>query len=388
MKVAIIVRGQSGVPGGAGVPGGQIGMIQLAKALTGLDVDVDVELFVGGPRMHYLDGLDGVKTKCFNWPTWLDRFTKASPARVRAVGTKLRTRRWLKAVSSLVSTADVIHVQGLKDAESMLTAISGPLVVTHWGRVGRWLPSESQPNEVLQQRLKSLRENVRLVAIGEAQSDALTAAGLPPAEIIRPGIDLQHFKPGDRAEARRRVNLAADAPIVLYVGRLAPDKNVETLMTGFARLQTRAHLLIIGDGRLRPELQELSRELNIDAFTTFLPFVPHQDLPLYYRSADVMVVPSNYLETFCMVALEAIACGCPVIVTDQVPEILRRFPTVPSFGPYDVDALSRHLHAALNNGAKPADITGMADYDWSGVARRYLQSYNAALRHTKYHISC
>lgn len=381
MKVVIIVRGQSGVPGGAGVPGGQIGMIQLANALRGLDVDV--ELFVGGPRMHYLDGLDAVRTKYFDWPTWLDRLIKASPARVRALGTNLRRRRWVQAVSSLVSAADVIHLQGLKDAESLLTAIGGPIVVTHWGRVGRWLPSESEPNEVLQRRLHCLRENVRLVAIGEAQSDALTSAGLPPADIIQPGIDLQHFSPGDRVEARRRVNLPADAPIVLYVGRLAPDKNVETLMTAFARLQTRAHLLIIGDGPLRSKLHKLSSELNTDAFTTFLPFVPHQHLPLYYRSADVMVVPSNYLETFCMVALEAIACGCPPIVTDQVPEILRRFPTVPSFGPYDVDALCHHLHAALNGEAKPADVTLMADYDWSGIARRYLQLYNTALRHTK-----
>jgi len=386
MKVVIIVRGQSGVPGGTGVPGAQIGMIQLAKALRRLGVDV--ELFVGGPRMHYLNGLDDVKTKYFDWPTWLDRLTKASPAPVRALGTKLRRRRWLQAVTSLVSASDVIHVQGLKDAESLLTSISGPIVVTHWGRVGKWLPSESEPDEVLQRRLHSLRENVRLVAIGEAQSDALTAAGLPPADIIRPGIDLQHFRPGHRAEARRRMNLPADAPIVLYVGRLAPDKNVETLMTAFARLQTRAHLLIIGDGPLRPKLHELSRKLNIDFFTTFLPFVPHQDLPLYYRSADVMVVPSNYLETFCMVALEAIACGCPLIVTDQVPEILRRFPTVPSFDPYDVDALCRHLHAALNGDAKPADVTRMADYDWSGVARQYLRVYNAALRRTKQsHIS-
>ena len=385
MKVVIIVRGQSAVPGGIGVPGGQIGMIQLAKALRGLDVDV--ELFVGGTRMHYLEGLDCVRMKYFDWPNWLDRLTKASPVRIRAFGTNLRRKRWLRAVSSLVSAADVIHVQGLKDAELLLTEISGPIVVTHWGRVGRWLPRESEPNELLQRRLHLLRENVRLVAIGEAQSDALTSAGLPPAEIIRPGIDLQLFSPGDWAEARRRVNLPADARIVLYVGRLAPDKNVETLMNAFARLQMRAHLLIIGDGPLRPKLRDLSSELNIDASTTFLQFVPHQDLPLYYRSADVTVVPSNYLETFCMVALEAIACGCPLIVTDQVPEILRRFPTVPSFGPYDVDALCHYLHAALNRDAKPADITPMTNYDWSGVARRYLQFYNTIPRRTKSHIS-
>ncbi|MET0646286.1 MAG: glycosyltransferase family 4 protein [Pyrinomonadaceae bacterium] len=388
MKVLLIVRGQSGVPGGAGVPGGQIGMIQIAKALA--RIDVAVELFVGGPRMSYLDGLDGVTTKYFRWPIWFDRLIKDSPARVRSLGTNLRRRRWLQAVSSLTSLggADVIHVQGLKDGEALLTAISGPLVVTHWGRVGRWLPRESEPNENedLQRRVRLLRDNVRLVAIGEAQAASLRSAGLPPADIIQPGIDLQHFSPGDRAEARRRVNLPADAAIVLYVGRLAPDKNVETLLTAFARLPPRSprpHLLIVGDGPLGPQLRLLSSQLGIAAFTTFLPFVPHQDLPWYYRSADVAVVPSNYLETFCMVALEAIACRCPLIVTDQVPEILRRFPTVPSVGPYDVDALCGHISAALGGDVKPAEDARMADYDWSGVARRYLDFYNTALRRTK-----
>jgi D-inositol-3-phosphate glycosyltransferase len=388
MKVLMIVRAQSGVPGGAGVPGGQIGMIQLAKALANLDVDV--ELFVGGPRMRYLEGLDSVTTKYFRWPIWLDRLINASPARVRALGANLRRRSWLQAISSLTSlgVADVIHVQGLKDAEVLLTAVSGPLVVTHWGRMGRWLPRESKPNEneVLQRRVRMLRDNVRLVAIGDAQAAALATARLPPADIILPGIDLQHFSPGDRAEARRRVKLPMDAAIVLYVGRLAADKNVETLMRAFARLPPRspqARLLIIGDGPLRPKLRQLSSQLGIDEFTTFLPFVPHQDLPWYYRSADVMVVPSNYLETFCMVALEAIACRCPLIVTDQVPEILRRFPTIPSVGPYDVDALCDHLSAALSGDMKPVEDTHMADYDWIGVARRYLNFYNTALRRTK-----
>lgn len=199
MRVVIGVRAQSGVPGGAGVPGGQVGMIQLARALALLGVDV--KLFVGGPGMNYLDGLNDVTTRYFRWPIWFDRLIKASPAPVRTHGTNLRRQRWLRAVSSLASSGDanVIHVQGLKDAEALVTEIGGPLVVTHWGRVNRWLPRESKPdeNEALQRRVRRLRENVRLAAIGEAQAAALSSAGLPPAEIIRPGIDLQHFRPGD-----------------------------------------------------------------------------------------------------------------------------------------------------------------------------------------------
>lgn len=82
-----------------------------------------------------------------------------------------------------------------------------------------------------------------------------------------------------------------------------------------------------------------------------------------------------------MVALEAIACGCPLIVTDQVPEILQAFPGVPSVAPYDIDALRGQLSRALGGHLKPADNTRMADHDWSGVARRYADLYQIALRH-------
>lgn len=385
MRVVIIIRSQSGVPGGAGVPGGQIGMVQLARALARFGVDV--ELFVGGRRMGYLSGLEGVATTYFRWPAWLDRLFRVGPARIRTLGADLRRRRWLDAVASLPGTAaaDVIHVQGLEDAESLLTRLRGPLVVTHWGRVRRWRPSGSAPHdESLQRRLLRINENVKLVAIGEAQGEELAAAGMPPAEVIPPGIDLQHFTPGDRAEARRRTGLPADDGVVLYVGRLAADKNVETLLRAFAlpsRHSRRTRLLIVGDGPLREPLQHLSGELGIDAATTFLPFVPHGDLPAYYRGCDVAVVPSDRLETFCMVALEAIACGCPLVVTYQVPEIVRRFPAVPAVAPYDAEDLRRRIDAALDGRVQPANNTRMADYDWSSVARRYIALYQSALRH-------
>ena len=140
MRVVMITRSQSGVPGGAGVPGGQIGMVQLARSLVRLGVDV--ELFVGGPLMSYVSGLDGVAAKCFRWPVWLDRLIRASPGQFRARGADLRRRRWVAAVAALpgIATADAIHVQGLLDTEALLTRFSGPVVVTHWGRVRRWQP--------------------------------------------------------------------------------------------------------------------------------------------------------------------------------------------------------------------------------------------------------
>lgn len=381
MKAILIMRSQSRVPGGAGVPGGQIGVVQLARALG--KVDVAVRLFVGGPRMPYLNGLDGVETTYFRWPLRFDQLLGSGPARLKAFGADLRRRGWLRAVAAVpgIESADVIHVQGLQDTESLLTRFNGPLITTHWGRVGQWQPRGSSPEA--DDRLHKIRQHVRLVAIGDAQAEELAAAGMPPADVIPPGIDLHHFKPGNRADARQQVGFPADGSTVLYVGRLAADKNVDALLRAFARTSRnsrRARLLIIEDGPLRTALERLTHELGIGTATTFLPFVAHQDLPAFYQASDVTVVPSNYLETFCMVALEAIACGCPLIVTDQVPEILRRFPTVPSVAPYDVTALADQIDAALAGRVQPADITRIAEYGWNGVAHRYIDFYQTALR--------
>lgn len=283
------------------------------------------------------------------------------------------------------ASADVIHVQGLEDAEALMANIDGPIVVTHWGRAGRWLPSgvDSAADEALARRVARLREHVTLVAIGQEQAQALADAGLPPAAVIPPGLDLQHFAPGDRAQARRQLGLAPDDGIVLYVGRLAHDKNVETLLSAFAKLHQGApssKLRIVGDGPTKLDQQRLSGRLGIDAAVTFVPFVPHHELPTHYQAADVTVVPSDYLETYCMVALEAIACGCPLVVSDQVPEILHAFPSVPSVTPYDVNGLSEHMAEALRGELPPADKTRIRDYAWSAVAGSYSDLYPAARR--------
>ena len=386
MRIVMIMRSQVGVPGRAGVPGGQIGMAQLARAQAQLGAQVT--LFVGGPRMDYLDGLDDVTIQHLRWPVSLDQAIERAPAKVRDLGRRLRRQRWFTTLTSLpgVESAHVIHIQGLHDAEVLLTRLNGPLVVTHWGRVGRWLPTGVDPaaDRALAQRNARLRASVTLVAIGQTQGQALAAAGLPPTAVIPPGIDRNHFIPGDRRRARREVGLPVEDGIVLYVGRLALDKNVATLLRAFAMVHASvpsARLLIIGDGPTKPDLVSLARQLGVESSATFQPFVPHYRLPPYYQAADVTVVPSDKVETFCMVALEAIACGCPVIVSDQVPEILQAFPEVPSVTPDDLVGLHAQLVTALRGQLHPADNTRIADYDWSGVARRYADLYQTALRH-------
>ncbi|MFW6150461.1 MAG: glycosyltransferase [Chloroflexota bacterium] len=135
--------------------------------------------------------------------------------------------------------------------------------------------------------------------------------------VVSCGVDVERFTPLDRAAARRHLGLD-DRPVVLYVGRIESLKGLDRLIRATAQLDGHrpARVLVVGgDERDRDELQRLARlacELGVEHLVTFEGAVEHSALPLYYNAADVCAIPSYY-ESFCMVALEALACGTPVV---------------------------------------------------------------------------
>ena len=138
--------------------------------------------------------------------------------------------------------------------------------------------------------------------------------------VIPCGVDTGLFHPGDHDDARARVG-ATDAPLVLYVGRIAPIKGLETLLDSVARLRARGsalQLLVVGGEADEPvNGHEADIRRRVDALglrdrVRFVGAQPQETLRDYYLAADVTVLPSYY-ESFGMVALEAMACGSPVI---------------------------------------------------------------------------
>lgn len=135
--------------------------------------------------------------------------------------------------------------------------------------------------------------------------------------VIPAGVDLDLFKPGDQAAARDQLGLNGDR-VLLYVGRMEPIKGLEVLMYTLGSMEepVDVRLLVIGgDGEDDEGYQRmlgLAQELNIEDRVDFLGSLSHRLLPLYYQAADVCVVPSYY-ESFGLVALEAMACGTPVV---------------------------------------------------------------------------
>jgi D-inositol-3-phosphate glycosyltransferase len=145
--------------------------------------------------------------------------------------------------------------------------------------------------------------------------------------VVSPGVNLKVFTPGSgRAAAREVVDLDKDAHIITFVGRIQPHKGPEVLIRAIAEMVSHSpHLRqklitnIIGgaSGANQSEverLKELVSWLGIADVVRFSPPVPREDLPQWYRASDLVCVPS-YSESFGLVALEAQACGTPVVAT-------------------------------------------------------------------------
>ena len=142
--------------------------------------------------------------------------------------------------------------------------------------------------------------------------------------VVPPGVDLELFTPGDMAAARAQVGLPQDAHVLLFVGRIQPLKAPDVLLKAAADLlsrrpELRRRLVVAvlggpsGSGLGKPRaLQELAGRLGIDAQVRFGPPVERATLAQWYRAADLVAVPS-YSESFGLVAIEAQACGTPVV---------------------------------------------------------------------------
>jgi D-inositol-3-phosphate glycosyltransferase len=158
----------------------------------------------------------------------------------------------------------------------------------------------------------SVREKKNLIRFYDTAADAIA--------VVPCGVDLNLFRPMDRAAARRRIGAAADEKLVLYVGRFAPEKGLERLLQAVAQLAhvSKLRLIVVGgDGErdaTRRELMQLSRTGGIADRVVFRGRVDQAELPSYYSAADLLALPSSY-ESFGMVALEALACGTPVAAT-------------------------------------------------------------------------
>ena len=138
-------------------------------------------------------------------------------------------------------------------------------------------------------------------------------------EVIPCGVDTDLFNPIDRNVAKEKLGISASR-VALYVGRIEPLKGLEILIRAVTQIHSDEGLSLIivgGDPDADEEiirLKQIILALRMESSISFIGAVDQQELPLYYNASDVLVIPSYY-ESFGLVALEAMACGIPVIAS-------------------------------------------------------------------------
>ncbi len=241
----------------------------------------------------------------------------------------------------------------------------------------------------------TLAEKSQLQFLYNAREDKLA--------IIPPGVDTCHFYPIPPDEAKCAIGISEVDRMILFVGRIEPLKGVDTLIRAIAHMRTTGvtdqcpHYLAIigGDPDASPNemnaemarLQSLSRELGLQDLVVFLGKRAQSSLPYYYSAAEVLVMPSHY-ESFGMVALEAMACGTPVVASQVggLAFLIQNGVTGFVVPGGDHLALSERLTQLLNQPDLRERLGQQAaayaqDYSWEKISTSILDLYKEVLHY-------
>ena len=236
---------------------------------------------------------------------------------------------------------------------------------------------------------RGVKKATRIIAVSQTTKDDLVKhLGIPEERIsvVYEGIDHELFKP----TSRRLVGY----PYILFVGSEHPRKNFARLLRAFSRLKSQRRfrdlkLLKVGnaggpEADFRKHTLHVINELNIPGDVVFTDYVAQQDLPAYYCGAECFVLPSLY-EGFGFPPLEAMACGCPVIVSNRasLPEVTGE--AAIKVDPYGIYLLTRALEMVLTDVHLKRELVSKGlerarQFSWEKAARETIEVYASAER--------
>jgi glycosyltransferase involved in cell wall biosynthesis len=300
----------------------------------------------------------------------------------------------IRALQPNIAAADVVHVHALweqvQHAASRLAHAAGkPYVITPHGMLDPWSLNQSRWRKKLYLAWRMRRDLNEASAVhytADAERDLAKPVGLTSPTIVEPNIvDLSDFDPlPSRGAFRARHPQLADKPIVLFLGRLHPKKGLELLIPAFAQAKLpEAFLVIAGPDpdNYSPLLRDLAARENVADRVLFTGMLRGRDRVEAFVDSDLFALPS-YQENFGIAVVEALAAGCPVLLSDQV-NIYREIVAgnVGSAVPTQIAPLAQELkrwmtdESARRAASSIAATFVRARYDAAAVAQRWVQTY-------------
>lgn len=357
-----------------------------ALAKMGHEVYVVTLDFPGAPNYEELDGVKVYRAPSEighpHFLTWTLLFNNSIEKRLADVGVEF----------------DVLHVHDWLTAPAGIAAkhfMRKPLVVTlHSTEYGRsTLHSVDSFTIDGCEWWASYEANKLIVTTYSMRHEVCGHFKMPWEKvwIIPNAVDVSKFQVNvDRNAVRARYGVAAHEKLILYVGRLVPQKGVEFLIQAVSKVAGRypgAKFVIVGEGWLRGHLEYLANQTGQRWRINFTGFIPDSELIALMRSADVLVIPSVY-EPFGIVALEGMAAGVPVVASqvgglaevvehDKTGEyVYMRNPDSIAWGIDRVLSNPGHAQWLVKNGLEAVQKV----YSWEAVAKKTTELYEAVVK--------
>jgi glycogen(starch) synthase len=354
---------------------------------------VEVHVLTRGGREHPTDeARAGVLVHRVAEPPFpkddLDRFVgwvRNMNTHMRAAGAKLAERYEF----------DLVHGHDwlvAKASESLAAKLGVPYLTTihatEFGRHQGWVDKHPQSYIHGVEKRMAQRAHAVITCSHYMRGHVADVFGIDEARVsvIPNGIDPDDLVAVDDLEALRARFAAPDERLILLIGRLVYEKGFQIALEGLPSLIRRlgnVRFLVAGSGTHEAELKKQATELGLMEHGTFLGWIGDDVLHSLYRIADLCVVPSIY-EPFGIVALEAMASGCPCIVADTggLREVVPNHDVGLRFRSRDPRSLARMVERVLTDeGLRDRLVTEASEhvlrFDWADVARRTIEVYES-----------
>ena len=337
---------------------------------AGHKVSVVVSRPPGSPGREIIDGIEEIRTrplfKIFKVPIMPDYYrclSSIDPDIVHAHGVIPNVSDIAILYASRHNKPSVLDYQFDGNAESAIGNLFAAIY-----------------NRFINPIAVSRASKVTATSISYAQTSPVLKHYLNKIEVVPNGVNLEHFNPAVKeGDIREKYQLPKES-IVFFAGRFVKYKGVEYLIRAM-KYVTNGTLVIAGKGQEEQNLRKLVREQNLSN-VRFLGLIQHEELPRLYKISDVYVLPSiTRGENFGIAALEAMACGTPVIFSNF--PWLRELVTDEcgiSFKPKDVLGLANAINRLLADSSLRAKMGKAArknaeKYGWDVIAKRILDIY-------------